>query len=57
MVGRVELLTPSREQEVAEAVVQSFGTETSRRAHALTTLHAQGRYIEPILRRLLRVSN
>ena len=57
MVGRVELLTPTREQEVANAVRLSSDSDTTRRAGALTTLHAQGRYIEPILRRLLRTSD
>jgi hypothetical protein len=57
MVGRVELLTPAREQEIASAVRRSSDTDTMRRAHALATLYAQGRYIEPILRRLLRVSS
>ena len=56
MVGRTELLTPEREQQVAQAVRQWAGTDSGRRETALNTLRAQGRYIQPILRRLARTT-
>lgn len=50
MVGRIEGLTRTREQTVADAVRQ-FPHEPER---SFATLEAQGRYLEPILNRLVR---
>jgi hypothetical protein len=56
MVGRLEMLEPSREKKVEAAVadITSPSAETRERAYAV--LAAQGRYVEPILRRLRRHS-
>jgi hypothetical protein len=56
MVGRVELLNPERERAV-EAAVRDLGAgDAGARARAFAALRAQGRYAEPILRRVLRRS-
>ena len=56
MVGRVELLTPERERQ-AEAAVRSLGdADESRRMRAFAYLREQGRYVEPIIRRVQRTS-
>jgi hypothetical protein len=56
MVGRIELLTPARER-VAEAAVRDLSSpDAPTRLRAFNTLQAQGRYVEPILRRVLATS-
>jgi len=53
MVGRLELLTPGRER-LAEAAVRGLASaDPAERFEAFQTLEAQGRYVEPILRRIL----
>jgi hypothetical protein len=56
MVGRVELLSPERERLAEEAVRGLADPDEARRAQAFATLRAQGRYVEPIVRRVLRTS-
>jgi hypothetical protein len=56
MVGRIELLTPQREQ-TAEAAIQCLGApDTGKREWAFNYLRDQGRYVEPIIRRILHTT-
>lgn len=56
MVGRTELLTPEREK-LAEAAIRDLASpETTTRQKAFATLKEQGRYVEPIIRRVLASS-
>jgi hypothetical protein len=57
MVGRIELLTPEREQLAAKAVRDLASPETSTRNRAFAYLREQGRYVEPIVRRVLRTTD
>lgn len=53
MVGRLELLTPERER-LAEAAIRDLGADdSSRRQEAFAYLRDQGRYVEPVIRRVL----
>ena len=54
MVGRTELLTPEREAQATAAVRDLASSETTRREKAFDWLRNQGRYVEPILRQVLR---
>ena len=56
MVGRMELLTPEREREAESAIRDLASPESSVREKAFATLSAQGRYVEPIVRRTLNTS-
>jgi len=57
MVGRVELLTPERERQ-AEAAVRSLADpDGPRRLQAFAYLREQGRYVEPIIRRVQKTTN
>jgi hypothetical protein len=52
MVGRIEMLTPERER-LAEAAVRSLAhPDAARREQAFAYLREQGRYVEPIIRRV-----
>jgi hypothetical protein len=56
MVGRIELLTPEREQ-LAEAAVRSLASpEADKREQAFAFLREQGRYVEPIVGRVLKTT-
>jgi hypothetical protein len=56
MVGRLELLSPEREQR-AEAAIRSLADpDDARRAPAFAYLREQGRYVEPIIRRVLKTT-
>jgi hypothetical protein len=56
MVGRVELLTPQRER-LAESAVRSLAdADPQARQRAFAFLREQGRYVEPIVRRVLATS-
>jgi hypothetical protein len=57
MVGRVELLSAEREQAAEAAVRGLADPDEAVRAQAFATLRAQGRYVEPIVRRVLRTSH
>src|SRR5262249_9581956 len=53
MVGRIELLTPARER-LAEAAVRDLGAaDAATRARGFAVLRDQGRYVEPIVRRVV----
>lgn len=57
MVGRVELMTPERER-LAEAAVRSLADpDGPRRVQAFAYLREQGRYVEPIIRRVQRTTS
>jgi hypothetical protein len=57
MVGRGELITPERERQ-AEAAVRSLADpDGPRRLQAFAYLREQGRYVEPIIRRVQRTTN
>jgi hypothetical protein len=56
MVGRIELLTPERERLAEAAVRDLTSVESSKRLAGFGTLQQQGRYVEPILRRVFVTS-
>jgi hypothetical protein len=53
MVGRLELLSPGREQIAEQAVNDLAAGDAGAREHAYNVLREQGRYVEPIVRRVL----
>jgi hypothetical protein len=53
MVGRVELLTPERERLAETAVRSLLSNDPATRLRGFQTLRDQGRYVEPIVRRVL----
>lgn len=54
MVGRTELLTAEREKRAEAAVGELASTDSATREKAYAFLRDQGRYVEPILRRVQR---
>jgi hypothetical protein len=56
MVGRVEMLTPHREQLAETAVRELADGDPVKRARAFGFLHEQGRYVEPIVRRVMKTT-
>ncbi len=52
MVGRLELLSPEREHQAEAAVRDLAAPDAARREQAFAFLRSQGRYVEPIVRRL-----
>jgi len=52
MVGRLELLSPERERRAEDAVRDLASSDPARRQAAFGFLRRQGRYVEPIVRRL-----
>ena len=56
MVGRVELLDPAREQRAEAAIRRLSSADAAVREQAFETLRAEGRYVEPIVRRTLRTT-
>jgi tetratricopeptide (TPR) repeat protein len=56
MVGRVELLTPDRERLAERAVRDLASGDPAARQAAFATLRDQGRYVEPVVRRVLRTT-
>ncbi len=56
MVGRVEVLTPDREQRAESAVSGLASPDPQTRAEAFALLREEGRYVEPIVRRTLETS-
>jgi hypothetical protein len=56
MVGRTELLTPDRERRAEAAVRDLAASDSEARNHAFDYLREQGRYVEPIVRRVLRTT-
>lgn len=56
MVGRIELLTPERERRAELAIRGLASPVSSVREKAFETLRAEGRYVEPIVRRTLDTS-
>jgi hypothetical protein len=56
MVGRVELLDTKREKRAEEAIRNLSSPVASVRERAFETLHSEGRYVEPIVRRALQTT-
>ncbi|MFO0891590.1 MAG: hypothetical protein U0790_20905 [Isosphaeraceae bacterium] len=56
MIGRQELLSPERERLAEEAVRGLASPEEAVRLEAFARLRSQGRYVEPIVRRVLRTT-
>jgi hypothetical protein len=57
MVGRLELLTKEREILAENALRNLSSPDAARREQAFAFLHEQGRYVEPIVRRVLRTTS
>src|SRR5262249_20696299 len=53
MVGRVELLSPERERAAERAVAGLASPDPEARARAYDFLRDQGRYVEPVVRRVV----
>jgi len=53
MVGRIELLTPERERAAESAISSLASPDQAVRERAFTLLRDQGRYVEPIVRRVM----
>lgn len=56
MVGRLEVLTPDREERAEAAVRGLASSDPSTRSAAFEVLCAEGRYVEPIVRRVMRTT-
>ena len=56
MVGRLELLTAERERLAEDAVRNLAGGDSGKRQDAFRFLHEQGRYVEPIVRRVMKTT-
>jgi hypothetical protein len=56
MVGRLEVLSPERERKAEAAVRDLASADTKTRGQAFAFLREQGRYVEPIVRRVMRTS-
>jgi hypothetical protein len=57
MLGRLELLTADREKLAENAVHDLASGDSSKRQQAFRFLHEQGRYVEPIVRRVMKTTN
>lgn len=57
MVGRLELLTSARERRAEAAIRDLASAQPKQRDQAFQYLREQGRYVEPVLRRVLRTSS
>jgi hypothetical protein len=56
MVGRVELLDDARERRAEAAIRDLASADAGVRERAFNLLRAEGRYVEPIVRRALRTT-
>jgi hypothetical protein len=56
MVGRLELLTAGRESLAENAVRDLTSGDSGKRQQAFRFLHDQGRYVEPIVRRVMKTT-
>lgn len=57
MVGRVELLDRDRERRAEDAIRNLSSADGRMRERAFETLRAEGRYVEPTVRRAMRTSD
>jgi hypothetical protein len=57
MVGRVELLTVERERRAAQAVHELVAADDNVRHAAFRYLRDQGRYVEPVIRRVWQTTS
>ena len=56
MVGRLEMLSSDRQRHVEAAIGKLVSRDSSERALAYRFLHEQGRYIEPIIRHVVKTT-
>jgi hypothetical protein len=56
MVGRLEVLTHDREKLAETAIHDLTSNVSGKRQRAFRYLHEQGRYVEPIVRRVLKTT-
>ena len=56
MVGRLELLSAERESLAENAVRDLASGDSGKRQQAFRFLHEQGRYVEPIVRRVMKTT-
>jgi hypothetical protein len=56
MVGRLELLTSAREQQAETAIRDLASADAKVRERAFKFLRDQGRYVEPVIRRIMRTT-
>src|SRR5262249_49553213 len=56
MVGRLELISPEREKAAERAAADLASPDTAVRGRAYDFLRGQGRYVEPILRRVIKTT-
>jgi hypothetical protein len=56
MVGRLEALTPKRERAAEEAVRDLASSDGNVRSEAFKALRREGRYAEPVVRRVLETT-
>jgi hypothetical protein len=56
MVGRMELLDAARERRAEDAIRELSSSDPVVRERGFETLRAEGRYVEPIVRRTLRTT-
>jgi hypothetical protein len=56
MVGRMELLDPDRERRAESAIRDLASPDAGVRESAFAVLRNEGRYVEPIVRRVLRTT-
>jgi hypothetical protein len=57
MVGRTELLTPDRERIAEDAIRDLASADSVVRQKAFGMLESQGRYVEPIVRRVMATTS
>lgn len=53
MVGRLELLDAARERRVEESIRDLSSSDAATRQRAFAELRAEGRYVEPVVRRVM----
>ena len=53
LVGRIELITPEMELETLETIKELGQANPIAKENAMANLNKRGRFMEPVLRRLL----
>jgi hypothetical protein len=57
MVGRIEVLTPERESQAEQAVRELVAPDPAVRMRAFDYLRNQGRFVEPVIRRVIAATS